>query len=93
MATRKRNGSQLKRPLESKAIEKTSIKRYILKVAMDVREDHQTMTWLHAEINDQDKSLVSTVQYVICREYETRIRRRKNFSQAWINGMGVETLT
>ena len=39
---------------------------------------------LHAEMDDQGKSLVSTLWCVVCRQYETRICGPKNF-RAWTN--------
>jgi len=41
-----------------------------------------TMAWLRAEIDDQDKSLVSKVWCIDCRQYETRMCGLKNFSRA-----------
>ena len=37
-------------------------------------------------MDDQDKSIVSTLWCAICRQYETRICGLKTFSRAWING-------
>ena len=37
-------------------------------------------------MDDHDKSLVSTLWCVVCRQYKTRICRLKNFSRAWIDG-------
>jgi len=48
--------------------------------------EHQSMVWLHAELDDQDKSLASTLWCVVCRQYETRMCGPKNFSRAWIDG-------
>ena len=50
------------------------------------KREHQSMTMacrLHAEMDDQGKSLVSTLWCVVCRQYETRICGPKNFSRAW----------
>ena len=44
------------------------------------------MARLRAEMDNQDKSLVSTLWFVVCWQYETRICGLKNFSRAWING-------
>ena len=33
-------------------------------------KEHQSMTWLRAEMDGQDKSLVSTLWCAICRQYE-----------------------
>ena len=48
--------------------------------------EHQSMAWLCADTDDQDKSLVSTLWCVVCRKYETKICGHKNFSWAWIDG-------
>ena len=44
------------------------------------------MMWLHAEMDEQDKTLVSTLWCVVCQEYEARISGHKNFSRVWIDG-------
>ena len=51
------------------------------------KRDHQSMTtaWLRAEIDDQDKSLVSVLGCVDCQQYETRMCGLRNFSRAWTN--------
>ena len=46
----------------------------------------QSMAWLCADIDDQDKAIVSTLWCVVCRKDETRICGLKNFSRAWIDG-------
>ena len=59
-------------------------------------KEHQSMTMarrLQSEMDDQGKSLVSTLWCVVCQQYETRICRQyetricgpKNFSRAWTN--------
>ena len=48
--------------------------------------EHQSMAWLRAEVDNQDKSLVSALWCVVHRQYETRLCRLKNFSKAWIDG-------
>ena len=44
------------------------------------------MVWLCADMDDQDRSIVSTLWCVVCRKYETRMCGLKNFSRAWIDG-------
>ena len=44
------------------------------------------MAWLRADMDDQDKSLVSMLWFGVCGKYETKICRYKNFSKAWIDG-------
>ena len=48
--------------------------------------EHQSLTWLRAEMDDQEKSLVSTLWCAVCGQYETRICGLKNFSRARISG-------
>ena len=44
------------------------------------------MAWLRADMDDQDKSLVSMLWCVVCQQYQTRICGFKNFSRTWIDG-------
>ena len=53
----------------------------------DSKREHQSMTWLCTEVDNRDRSLVSTLWCVVCRQYETRICGLKNFSTAWIDGL------
>ena len=58
------------------------------------KREHQSMTMacrLCAEMDDQGKSLVSTLWCVVCRQYETRICGPKNFSRAWTNSSSNHT--
>ena len=66
------------------AVEKASVKGDVPQVAMDLWEG-ASVAWLRAEIDDQDKSLVSTLQCIVCRQYETRMCGPKNFSRARTN--------
>lgn len=49
-------------------------------------KEHQSMAWLRADMDEQDKSIVSKLWCVVCRKYETSICGLKNFSMAWIDG-------
>jgi len=51
-------------------------------VAMDLQEG-ASVAWLRAEMDDQDKSLVSTHRCIVCRQYETRMSGPKNVFRAW----------
>ena len=44
------------------------------------------MVWLRGEMDDHDKTLVSMLWCVVCRQYEMSINGLKNFSRAWIDG-------
>ena len=57
-------------------------------VHQSYKREHQSMTMacrLRAEMDNQGKSLVSTLWCVVCRQYETRICGPKNFSRARTN--------
>ena len=49
-------------------------------------KDHQSMVWLRAHMDAQDKSLVSTLWCAVCQKYESQLTGHKNFSTAWIHG-------
>ena len=49
-------------------------------------KNHQSMTWLNCDIDQQNKSLVSILWCSVCRQYEHEICSYKNFSRAWIDG-------
>ena len=57
-----------------------------LKWQQNYEKEHQSMTWLRASMDQQDKSVVSTLWCVVCREYENRICGYRNFSRTWIDG-------
>ena len=44
------------------------------------------MVWLHCDIDDQEKSLVSALWCSVCCKYEMKITGHKNISRAWIDG-------
>ena len=48
--------------------------------------DHQSLTWLQTDMDDDDRSLVTTLWCAVCRKHEPRICWQKNFSRAWIEG-------
>ena len=39
-----------------------------------------------ADMDEEDRSIVSTLWCVICQKYEGRVCEQKNFSKAWIDG-------
>ena len=40
-------------------------------------KEHQSMAWLRADMDTQEKSLVSTLWCVACRKYESQLTGRK----------------
>ena len=44
------------------------------------------MVWLRANLDTQDKSLVSKLWCVVCKQYKSRICGIRSFSRAWIEG-------
>ena len=48
--------------------------------------EYQTLHWLRCEKDPDDRSLVSTLWYVVCRKYEKRIISLRNYSDAWVKG-------
>ena len=89
MATRKRKVTA--GPSSSCASKTKQSKRQVSKETFHkwqrtYEREHQSLTWLRAEMDDQDKSLVSTLWCAVCGQYETRICGLKNVSRAWISG-------
>ena len=62
-------------------IEKASVEGDVPQVATYERK-HQSVAWLCASMDDQDKFVVSMFWCVVCRKYETRMCGLKNFSRA-----------
>ena len=46
-------------------------------------EENQSMTWLHTDMDDKDRSVVSMLWCVVSQEYETRMCGSKSLSRAW----------
>ena len=57
-----------------------------LKWQRNYEKDHQSLAWLRADRDTNDKSLVSTLWCAMCRKYESQISGQRNFSRAWIEG-------
>ena len=51
-----------------------------------VKEHNTLRLWLCCERDRREWLLVSTLCCKVCREYEDKIIRYRNFSSAWING-------
>ena len=60
--TKDSGGIELERRLENEAVEKASV---FQKWQRTYEKEHQFMTWLRAEMDGQDKSLVSTLWFGI----------------------------
>ena len=87
MATRKRKAVRLSEGGTSTKQSKRQVsKETFQKWQRTYEREHQSMVWLHAEMDDHDKTLVSMLWCVVCRQYEMRINGLKNFSRAWIDG-------
>ena len=92
MATRKRKtiavGSSSSCTSKSKQSKRQASKETFLKWQRTYEKEYQSMGWLHAEMDNQDKSLVSTLWCVVCRQYENKICGIKTFllMQQWIYG-------
>ena len=48
--------------------------------------EHQTLTWLRCDKDQQDRDLVSLLWCAVCREFQNRICSMKNYSRAWVTG-------
>lgn len=57
-----------------------------LKWQRSYEKEHQSTVWLRADVDREDKSVVSTLWCVVCRKYESQLTGHKNFSRAWIDG-------
>lgn len=86
MATRKRKTTGTESLKKSKETKRQVSKETFCKWQRTYEKDYQSMVWLRAEIDSQDKSLVSTLYCAICREHASRICGVKSFSRAWIEG-------
>ena len=94
-STRKRKaavGSSSSDTSKTKQLKRQVSKETFQKWQRTYEREHQSMAWLRAEMDDQDKScckiaaIVSTLWCIVCRQYETRICGLKNVSRAWIDG-------
>ena len=88
MATsaRKRKAGSSSSGSQTKQSKRQVTKETFQKWQRTYERDHQSMTWLRAEMDDHNKSLVSSLWCVVCRQYESRVCGLKNFSRAWIDG-------
>lgn len=79
-------GSSLSGASKTKQSKRLVSKDTFQKWQRTYEKEHQSLTWLCAEMDGKDKFLVSTLWCAVCRQYETRICGHKNFSRAWIDG-------
>ena len=90
MATRKRKttavGLSSSRTSKSKQSKRQASKETFLRWQRTYEKEYQSMGLLRAEMDDQEKSLVSMLWCVVCRQYENKICGIKNFSRVWIEG-------
>ena len=77
MATCKRKttamGSSSSGTSKSKQSKRQASKEMFLKWQRTYEKEYQSMGWLRAEMDDQDKSLVSTLWCVVCWQYENKL--------------------
>jgi len=76
-------GHELSSGSKSKQAKRQVSKDTFLKWQQVYEQDHQSSTWLQADMDDEDGSVVSTLWCVVCRKYEPR---QKNFLRTWIEG-------
>ena len=48
--------------------------------------EHQTLTWLHCDVDSADPTLVAALWCEACRKHESSISGMKNYSRVWIAG-------
>lgn len=81
-----------KRCVDSKATSSASklprqvSKETFFKWKRDFEKECKSLTWLKADFDKVNNSLVSLLWGAACRQYEDRIGGHKNFSRAWIDG-------
>lgn len=86
MATRKRPSISTNSVCKRKEAKRQVTKDTFQKWQGNYERDYQSMVWLCAELDSQDKSLVSTLSCAVCQKHVSRICGIKNFSRAWIDG-------
>ena len=68
--------------LQPKRPKRQVSKETFFKWQQTYEREHLSTVWLRADIDDKDKSPVSTLWCVVCRNYEGKICGHKNFSKA-----------
>ena len=54
---------------------------------MQFERDHNTLSWLHCDVQKEDKMIVETLWCEVCTKHENVITGMKNISKAWISGL------
>ena len=80
MATRKRPSLSTNSVCKRKEAKRQVTKDTFQKWQRNYERDYQSMVWLRAELDSQDKSLVSTLSCAVCQKHESQICGIKNFS-------------
>ena len=87
MATRKRKEpSSSLETLGKKEAKRQVSKETFQKWQRTYEKEHQTLSWLRAEMDSENKFLVSTLWCIVCRQYEAKVCGHKSFSRVWIDG-------
>jgi len=60
----------------------TTFKKWQVKL----EREHQTMTWLRCDMEQNNPTVIDTLWCDACRMNEAKIIGMKNYSSAWING-------
>ena len=71
---------------KAKRIKRQASIETFLKWQRSYEREHHTLTWLRADTDEKDRKMISTLWCEVCRRYEGRLSRKKNFSKAWIDG-------
>ena len=51
-------------------------------------KEHQSLSWLHCDVDSHNKTLVSKLWCAVYHKYEANVTGHKNFSRVWIDGSG-----
>lgn len=83
MATRQRASSSSDDSTAKHQVQKTTFEKW----QRELDKEYSSCSWLGCVITDKaNRSLVSTLWYKVCREFEDRIIGVLNYSSAWIDG-------
>ena len=52
-----------------------------------LKREHQTLSWLHCDINTVNKELMDVLWCDACRKHERSVTGRKNFLRAWLESL------
>ena len=86
MATSRKTTCRSSGSSKTKRAKRQVSKDTFLKWQRTYEREHQSMAWLRADMDKEDRSTVSTLWCFVCRKYKERICGQKNFSKAWIDG-------